>query len=528
MSYNPDEMKENETPSAPNVTEEESTIFGVSPTRTETKPRKKNGRMIKTLLSSFLVLAVLAGAIFAVVKLIPEKEDEEPAGHSKVPLSTVSNSEVETVTITRPTFKSTYRTTVTKAEDDTADATVTWSIDGIDPELTASTSISYLMDTALRMDAMRQMSKEEGADYGFAAPLYKVEAKGYEAADDVTILIGNKTPGGDAYYATTDGGATLYIVEASDVAQLDTTDEDMGNLNALYPVESDSEHANYFESNALATFDSITLVNKKGKTVITPNDNENVGAYMAFIMTEPIRRYADGTEVETLMKIATGGLSATSIYKYNPTAADLKTFGLSSPEFTYSLKYGKVDVTFKATLQPDGYYAVVTGRTDKLIYKVSADAIPFAENESVDFASSMFFVEMLADLKHITFKTADATYRFDVSVTEDEEENEVINISINGKAITTEYFQNYYQHLVGTELNEFAMEKTSGTPVLTVTAEYAANDGVRELKFIKHTDRRYYVESDQTPAGYISSAYMDKLLDYVVLAAENKEVPDPY
>lgn len=504
--------------------EEQSTIFGESPTKSAYKPSNtKNRKKLKSLLSAVLTLVLLVGAIFAVVQFIPETEDKT-ATHVKVPLSGISNAQVESVTITRPTFTSTYRTTVTQSEDDTADATVTWSIDGIDSSLTESTAISYMMDTALRMDAMRQMDKEEGADYGFATPLYKIEAKGYDSANDLTILIGNKTPSGDAYYATADDLQTLYIVEASDVETLDTTDEELGNLNVLYAAEGEDEK--YFANGSLSSFDTITLQSKQhGQMVFRPNGNEKVAQYMAYLMTVPVKRYADNTAVTELMNPAVSGLSAESIYKYNPSAADISAYGFGSPDLTYSLKYGDKEVYFKAVLRDDGYYAVMTNLTDKVIYKVAADSIPYAENEAVDFASEIVFSELISDFDTITFNTAKGTTVFGITVTVDEDDNEDISVTSNGKEIPFESFSNYYQYLVGCELNEFAMTATDGTPVLTVSAHYADGSGMRELRFIKHSDRRYYVESDATPAGYISSAYMDKMLDYLTLAAVGDEVP---
>ena len=103
----------------------------------------------------------------------------------------------------------------------------------------------------------------------------------------------------------------------------------------------------------------------------------------------------------------------------------------------------------------------------------------------------------------------------------------MLTVTYGDKALTTENFQNYYQYLVGTELNEIANDKTAGTPALTLTA--VRNSGTKTtVKFIKHSDRRYYVEVDGAPMGYISSSYMDKILNYLDDVAEDKTVPEPY
>ena len=94
---------------------------------------------------------------------------------------------------------------------------------------------------------------------------------------------------------------------------------------------------------------------------------------------------------------------------------------------------------------------------------------------------------------------------------------------MGGKKIETQNFQNFYQHLV-VECNEKTLDKMSGAAVLTVKASRASGEAT-VMKFIKASDRRYYVEVDSAPIGLISATKMDNILNYLAAAAENKSVP---
>ena len=93
---------------------------------------------------------------------------------------------------------------------------------------------------------------------------------------------------------------------------------------------------------------------------------------------------------------------------------------------------------------------------------------------------------------------------------------------MDGKRIDARNFQNFYQHLV-VECNEKTLDKTSGSAVLTMTATRGGDKTT--MKFIKATDRRYYVEVDSAPIGFISSTKMDNITNYLADVIAGKEVP---
>lgn len=518
----------------PEESEEESTIFGVSPAKTENRAVKKP-KMLKTALSMLLALAVLAGATLAVIKLIPEKEDEDGiSSDDTVAITSFENKQVETVKVIRKDSETVYRTTVTEPDEDSSSstATVTWSIDGVDASLTETSSISLMMDTVLRMDAVREIEKEENADYGFSDPSYTVEIAGYDTADSVSVLVGNKTPSDSGYYVTVDGGETVYLADTADIAELDTPDEEMAISTVVAAVSDDTDNADYFTDGALSSFDSITLLRKGEQTLkFEPNKNEKLNSYLPYFMTLPASRAANDTEVKAMFDIAASGLSAVSAYKFYPTSADKTTYGLSSPEVTLSVKYGTKTVTVNATKQEDGYFAVMTADNADIIFKVSASSLEFADYSAEEFLNPLIYCVSVTDIGKITYTTADESVEFGITYEEADEEadtEEVFEITANGTSVDADNFKTFYQYLVGMTPNEYTFEKYSGTPVLTVKAEYADGSGTDVIKFIKYSDRRYYVECNSTPLGFINTTYMEKILEYLPKTANGETIPEMY
>ncbi|MBE6766286.1 MAG: DUF4340 domain-containing protein [Ruminococcaceae bacterium] len=513
----------------PEVLEEESTIFTSSPIKTEKKkekaPKSQNQKMVISLVAALLVVLIAIGGAVLVPLLAPE-ESEVPA-EDNISVVFVSPEKIKEVTITRKDSVSTYLSTLSQEMNtDTGEkeTVVSWTIKGVDPSLTSTEAIGSMLEQAFSLYASRIVEPEEGADYGFSSPRYVIEMKGYDEADDLVVTIGNEAPASSGVYATL--GKEIYLISVEAAAEFSKTDEQMATSFAISGATVDGDTLDYFYNDKLASFDKITLSGKNFPRKLTfgMNSVSNTGNYNDYIMTAPVRRYADTTAVGSLLEYAKTGLTAAEAYKYNPTAADLKKYGLNNPDMQLSIEFGGKKVEFKATKYDDEYYAVIVTGKENVIFKVAASFLAVAEYAETDFANSLMFIEVLTDFKNLTFNTAGKTYSFDIEYKAATEETEqVLNITMGGKKIETQNFQNFYQHLV-VECNEKTLDKMSGAAVLTVKASRASGEAT-VMKFIKASDRRYYVEVDSAPIGLISATKMDNILNYLAAAAENKSVP---
>lgn len=512
---------ENNIPEA----EEESTIFTSSPVReAKKKETKKSNKRMLAVISAALALCLIGGAIFAVDTFIPKSQTETSSTSTTSPVTPLSNIKVKSVKVSAEGRETVYYTTIKKSDASSAE-TAEWSVDGIDDALTESVIIASYMDTALRMQKMRNVEFDSEMDYGFETPLYTVTVKGYDEADDFEYIIGKQLSDGSGYYGQSEEG--VFVLSKEDVDILKKPAEEM-SIATVFPAASGSDSV-YFSSGELGQFDTITVGGMgKDKVVLEKNPNDSTVSVIGSVMTSPAKRYANDELVDELFNIAKNGLDADYAYEYNPTAATLASYRLDNPDLYYKITFGDGEISFKASVKELGYYAVIADNNPNIIFKVPAESITFADYEKEDYASPYVFLEMMSELGEVSFTSGGKTNVFDITYFEEEDAEQDFIIKVDGRTIESDVFIAYYDYLLGIELSEKTFKKESGESVLTVRAKYANGSGERVLKFVKYSERRYYVEADGTPVGFITSAYMEKLLDNLSLAVAGKEVPKAF
>lgn len=523
MSLTPEENK------TPDTQEEESTIFGASPVREEKRKTPKKHKMLKTALSAFLALAILVGGTVAVIKLIPEKEEEDSTQKTEqITVFTHKDTDVEKVTVERTAGKVVYTSTLVKEKTESESATATkWSIDGIDAALIDESSLSTHIASLITINASREIEIEEGADYGFATPLYTLSLKLRDGKES-KLLLGNKTPSASGFYAKTADGDKVYLVSTDTADLLDAKNEEFSIKTVIAAQKSTDATKAYFSEDTLTFFDTMTIARKGEKTIsFISSFDEDTNQMLPYTMVSPYNRSADTDTVTNLVTLASGGLNADSAYAFNPTAKDLQLYGMTNPELVFELKYGSNVIKFSATKQSDGYFAVMTPENSKIIFRVAASSITFADTALEDFLSSMPFIEMITNFESFTFETESGKNVFTMSYEKDDNgEEQIASVKANGKEVEKGQFQTYYQYLVGTEPSDVVFEKVNKTADFTIFCKARPGQKDFTLKFIKNTDRRYYYEINGEPIGLVSTSYVEKLMNYQRELADGKTIPE--
>lgn len=518
MNSMPEEKKE--------VSEEESTIFTSSPTRERKAPTDGKKKRTIAIVASLLSLVIVAVSIFAVSVLIP-KTDEETSSYRENPTVTgLSNLQVESVTVTGVNGETTF---LAKVEEKDGEETVSWSVKGVSAEITEPVMISSYMDTVLRMREMRTVSFDADMDYGFDKPSFKVTVKGRLPEDNRGYLIGKELFDGSGYYARRDGESEVFVIDSEDITLLSQPIERFSISTVIPAAVAGEKDTDYFKDGKLSRFDKIT-VKYKGKDTVTftPNPSEITSSVIASVMTAPSIRYAEDELVDVLFKTVSEGLFAEYAYKYNPTTADLKEYGLADPEITFELEYANERIIYKASAKDLGYFAVISAARPDIIFKVAAKDLPFAEYTKIDYASPHAFVERLSEIKKITFSRGGVKNTVDITYFEEKDAKEDFQIKIDGRTVDSENFISYYDYLLGIELNEVTFEKHSARAAFTVNIEYADGSGSKEFKFTEYSSRRYYMEVNGTPLGYLASSYVEKLTEYLDLAVKGETLPEAF
>ena len=346
-------------------------------------------------------------------------------------------------------------------------------------------------------------------EYGLTDPQATVEVS-FKDGSSYNYKIGNAlTTDSSSYYMSGEDSNNVYVVSV-----------DSGIL----------EDANYFikkeilsiqSSNGENDFTTITLSGKNyPQPIVFKKTSTTEG------MVFPIKADTDVNNYGAL-KTALTSLAATSVAKVNPTAAELKTYGLDQPaaivEFTVDGASYKVLLGAK---KDSSYYAML----DKVnvVYEVSADSVStWAQASVFSLRSKIIYMPNITTVKSITVTQNGTQTSLNVARTKDESKSTQDKpeytykvTSSDGKAVDYDNaYKTFYQDLISIELLEQASTKPAGQPDSSVEYRYFDQATTDKIEFYKNGDRRYTAVLNGQVEGNVTSPDLDKILyDFKQLA----------
>lgn len=501
---------------------------------TDKKAVSVSVRRIRALVALGVAIVVLVAGIIT-VNLLPEDEEESTSASTSISMTNVSTDDVKRIEVTSDKGTLAFVSEITESESDTssgATSTVVWSLEGYDNNLISSSAVNAAADSVSSIYANRIMAEnqDDKAEYGLDKPSITAKVT-LRDGGGFTIDIGNIAPDGSGYYATVSDDEKIYLVSAGTVGNFNTTPEALADTvivtaPTVDDVEKKSDKKYYNEDDgSLETFESIEISGPKyGQTaVITPIDDNEFVEYSIDLGT--YSRYADADVVTELFGIMTDGLVAIDTYALEPTDAEIKKYGLDTPELNINIKYGTLSTSLKAKMydKENDYYAVMIGGRDA-IYAVTADALSMLEYGLTDYYYQFVFQEFIYEFKNITVNTPDKTYTFDI---EHDSSNDTFTAESNGKTVDDSLLSAYYQYYL-TLSPEVKSSYTDGKAELTATFTYKkASKGKRVIELVKQTERRYLLKIDGNAMGIVNSTDFDYLVVYAQYVMDNKGIPDP-
>lgn len=497
-------------------------------------------RRFHTVITLFVIVIVLIlGSV--VVGLLPEQDSASEFENNTIYVKKISSENIKKIVINNPKGRlvllSEKRETSSSqggdAEDLYASSTI-WSLEGYDPTLIASSSVNAAADNIATIYASRIMEEDLSKKglYGFNNPLITAEVFVQSGmGENYTLTIGASSPDGSGYYATVTGDNKIYLLSTTTVESFNKTPEELANAVIVetptienVPKKTDRKYFDE-ETGTIATYESIEISGTKygKKVVITPiEDNQlvqcsiNLGNYS---------RYADPTTVSEVFGIMTNSLVAMDTYVLNPSAADIKKYGLSSPEAIITIKCGSIVTTVRATMydKKNQYYAVmVDGRN--AIYAVTADALSMLNHNIEDFYYRYVFQDFIYTYKNIVIETPEKSYSFDIK---HNTSNDTFTATSNGKQIDDALLSTYYQYFLVLS-PEVSDSYPSGKTALKATLTYKnSSKAPRVIELVKISARRYLLKIDGFDMGTVTSVAFDPLVIYAENVMNNQGIPEP-
>lgn len=495
--------------------EEESTIF--SAPQNDEEPPKSAGRLKKVLLA-LLVLVLLVGAAFAVGFLIPEKDPDEGASDLTVEEFALLDQDSAAYTSVELVNSSETIEFVASSKDD---ATV-WLIPDIDAELLDTDATASAINAFLGLRYTRELEPSADVDYGFDRPVYTVT---FRSADNtLTLTVGNLSPDSSGRYVSLSDRQKVYFVRADAFSSFDKVSTDFALAGSVTPLTGDS--ADYYTDGTLTTFDRIVISGASLDDTYTfePNKDEGDTAFYQYRIVSPVSRPADDESTQAIFNLFAQGVSGSGVYSYTASAEQLAAYGLDKPDFTAAIYAGNDSKTIRAKLQPDGDYAV-TADGLKPVLRVAASALSPASFAPTEYYNTFFFIESLLNADTLTVSSPQESYTFSVELTYDEERqtNDIAAVTVDGRAVTAEYVQDYYAFLIGIQAVEYRTVDTGGqTPDATVTITHHDGSPATVVRYFKVSEGRYQVEVNGTPLGMISASNFRNIVKYAANAAQDK------
>lgn len=517
MNNNPENEKINEIETENSSNEEFSTIF--SNPQEHSKAKAKKSKRLSVIIASVLAVAVLISGTVAVIKLIPEREEEtkKPAVE-EIEVLKFSSDDFKTVTVknSNGTFKL-YSVTEESTSSDTESQSskkVNWYIEGYDKELLNTNSVASVADAAAEITATLEITEKNVSDCGLDKPIITVDVVPAEK-ETYSLYIGSESPDKTGNYLKLSNSDKIYLVESNVKETFDFTDLEMAETSAMPGINVTENKSNYLgEDGTLTTFDEIIItgVNFPKKVVIEPFKNKEISTYISYYyMTSPEKRVAEN--VDGVFALFKAGLTPTGVYSFDKSSASLKKFGLNSPDFTVTMKASDAKLTYSFKQQSDGNYAVICDG-DPMIKSAAETTVAFVNYETKNFYSDWVCLYSLSDLKGFNVSTPDKKYEFGIEKIIDEDESTTYNITYDGKKTDTQSFQDFYQKCISISCTDFDIENINADPDYVFEFVYEDKIGGKSVvEFTKASATRYQYRVDGKALGKVNSAALKSIID---------------
>lgn len=487
-----------------------STIFSDPSEHRELKPQKQKAKPFIKIIAFCLSLALLIGSTIAVIKLIPEKEEEDDfvAIMDEIEILNLESDTFKTVTLQNQNGRFEFFSVAVENADTTSSETaaVNWFLKGYDEDVISSPFAAEKVDGISLISAIRKIDQKNETECGLDKPLYTAKIVTDETS--LELSVGSASPDKTGYYFKLSNKDEIYLVSEEVKSKFEFSALDLANADVLKGLPLTEDMTDYMDDQSdLSTFDTITVLDKnfKNNVVIVPNPEDKI---LQYAVSSPMKRRAQN--VDYLFEAFKNGITVSGAYSLDVSDSSLKKFGLDNPDFVMTMKAGKVTHTFKFALQEDGYYAAVcTG--EKLIKKVDPSSVAYTAFKETAFYSNWVCMEYLVELKGMRFKTPDATYDFTLNSVEKEDEKTETTVTYKGKVIDTDKFTDFYQVCLGLTCTSFETEKLTANPDYSIIFEFS-DGSVKTYDFIKSSATKYQYRENGIDMGIVNSSNLNKVI----------------
>ena len=506
--------------------EEFSTVFS-NPTEHKKVSTAKKGKRLKIVISSILAVAILLGGTFAVVKLVPEKEDptQNPVDN-KIEVVNYTSDKIKEITIKNKngSFSFYSETVMEKVSEDTEASEVEyWYVKGYKKEFTDSDIINQIVSSAIDFTAIREITTKSPKECGLESPQIMVDITTTDKKK-TSYYIGKKSPDNAGFYVKLTEKDTVYLVAQDFEQSLLFEDLDLASTVAQGAITLDDKYDDYYEGGKLSKADEITVsgVNFPQKVIFVPNKDNLTSDFVHYVISSPVKRSALNTE--TLFNVFSQGFNVAGAYSYDVSQKTLNKLGLNKPDFVLSARFDDFTYTYKFKQQKDGDYAVV-GTDSKNVKKVTLSDCAFLTSKTTDYYNGVLMLVSIDKVKNLIFEVDGKKYDFSIKPNPEDDPNNKFIIECDGKKYNSSYFQSLYQYLCMLQASDFTVDKLNEKPEIVLTYKY--NDKKSKdtrIEFVKVNATKYQYSINGEILGKINSSSVKKITTNLQRLLDGKSI----
>ena len=448
-------------------------------------------RNIKTIIAALVVLALLGGGYFFVLKWNPEKEatEENPPVSQDGNVEYVFDTDSENIDFIKLNTGSIIYT-VKNGEE--------LSIEGYSSHIIDDYQLSSMVYNVTSVSISRRIENFSGnlSDYGIDEAGKSVTVSMKDGTQH-TLLLGNSTNFEDEYYAMIKGENSVFTVSS-------------------YSVDSLMKNPDELRSKDICTLDgqniSAFTVKKNGKHELSVKYDENykpANEYqsVSYLITYPYKNVTASLDRLQELFENVSSLTADSIVEENPK--NLASYSLDKP---YEVEFTDFDGN-KTTIRMGDYgengNVYIMCNNIPVVYLAQC---PFYETikgvnarNYVDRFINLFNIDTVKEIK----VEADGQEHI-LSI--EKKSDDSYNYKVGEKNLAESNFKKLYQLIIGIVAADFTDEKAAGKEKCSIT--FSFNDGSsKKFTYYVYNDRYCIVEADNNLTCLTLTKNLDNIIN---------------
>lgn len=473
-------------------------------------------KQLKPILITAAICVVLAGAIFAAIKLFPQRDNVaeqpvvKPGSGESIYIVNKSASLVESIEITPDKgdkFKIEYHT------DDKGEQTAT--LKGAGEEFKYKSDDMYTLAGYVGiLVAIEEIqdAKDRDAEFGFDKPKRKLKVN-FSDNQQVELILGADAPSGDGVYIKRKDTERVYLIGGSTTSMLMKSQVDYRDIT-LYEEYSSIESIKEV-SIERPDEQKITVRRKENAEPVT-NENPTAPQYE---ITSPDQSDASNDPVESKILTPLIAIASQSLVEDHPK--DLKKYGLDRPTIvsftdnanqTHTLKIGGLDEDGTRYIMCDDVPSVLKSKED----------ITFLNINHTDLMMQLLWLHNVKDVAEIQYILPNGekhTLMLDAT-------DAGTKATYDGGTITSENATNLFMHSIQFSIQgSIDASMKYGAPEYTMSMKLK-NGETTTFQLARINERQYAASVDGQPARYyVNISQVNALAKAFELLASGGTIP---